>query len=341
MPAGRAPAVAGLLLAAAVGASACGTAEPPRSGGPATSPPAALFVRVDGSDDEGCRSPAAACRTLAHAYLRARPGEVIEVGAGTFGPQELPAIPGRGGPAVEIRAAARTTPRLARLGVLASHVRIVGLAPRELSIDSAAAPDQPVIRAVQLQDVQARTLWVRRVSGLRVRGGSFGDVADTPPVQIAGAPTSRDISFDDVRFHDARATRADVHTECIWAAGVDRLTIRRSRFDRCSYFGVFVTRYQGANPRDLRIEGSTFGPTTDWRGHPQPFAVNVANWVTELDGLLLKHNRMEGDVALQPASVRNARMEGNIGRFGSCHTDVDYVRNASTMRTCGPTDRLR
>ena len=65
--------------------------------------PASLFVAPDGA--RGLCSRAAPCANFRQAYRVADPGEVVEVGAGSYGTQLLVAVAGRSGPDVEFRPA--------------------------------------------------------------------------------------------------------------------------------------------------------------------------------------------------------------------------------------------
>jgi hypothetical protein len=293
------------------------------------------FVAPAGQDGGDCRAVANPCRSLGYAYRRAADGEHIVLLPGAYGELAIERAPDHA-PAVTLTA--RRGANVAGLTLEADRVTVQGLAAKEVSID-AGDTGKTAVSDIRLIGVRSRTLWIRRAIRLSVRGGAFGDSDDIPPVQIAAAPASEDVRFDGVLFHDARATREDVHTECMWAGGVQGLTIRHSRFRHCAYFDIFLTRMEGPDPRDILVEHTDLGGTVDWQGNPQPFAVNVANWVQRAQDYTFRGNRFGGDITCQPTVLERVTLTGNRGAVRSCRDDIAYARNVWAGGPCGRTDR--
>jgi parallel beta-helix repeat protein len=116
-------ALGGLLLLAA----GCG-------GGEGSDPPITLYVRVSGNDGSTGESPNQALRTIRAAVIRARAGDTIFVGPGTYGPPpETPGI------VLDIVALTATTSRPLR--ILADPTgAATGDAPGEVVLDAESGP---------------------------------------------------------------------------------------------------------------------------------------------------------------------------------------------------------
>ena len=276
------------------------------------------------------------CRSFGHAYAVSSPGDVVELAGGSYGPQWVPEVAGRVGPVVEFRPAAGAVVSLDSLSIAGDWVRVrdLGVSGR-LSV--AAVGDG--VWDVRVASVRARTLWLQNAHRVAFVGGGFGGNVDGPTVQIAGEPASTDLSFDGVDFHDAVATNSTVHMECIWAGGVQGFTVRNSVFRNCAYFNIFFTRLNGPDPKDVLLENNVFEVTKQWNGQNAPYAINVANWLSRAENFVFRNNVFGGDVAIQPATIVNMRLVGNVGRIASCKSGVSYSHNVFTSASCSASDQ--
>ena len=68
----------------------------------------------------GCGSVSGACRSLGFAYRQAAPGDVVELGSGSYGAQSIGVVAGRAGPQVEFRPAAGAQVSFSSLDIRAS-----------------------------------------------------------------------------------------------------------------------------------------------------------------------------------------------------------------------------
>jgi hypothetical protein len=323
--------VGGLVLLAAVATAAS------LLSGPSLAADATRHVSTTGRDAGSCHVSRDPCRSLGYAYRQAAPGEVIDVRGGRYGAQLIPRVPGREGAPVELRAAPGEEVEVADLDVAGDHVTIRGIRAQAVSVSAGDRGATPVVN-VTLADVRSGALWIQTARDLRVLGGSYGPRDNHPVAEISGEPVSVGVLFDGVDFHDATLSDPGAHTECIWAAGVDGLTIRNSRFRNCAIFDLFLTTYLGPDPRDVLLEGNDFGPTTAFGGADASFSVNVADHVRVMDGLTIRDNTFGMPIVVQPGDVRNATMEGNRGRNAVCVDGVTYRSNRWRGQLCDPSD---
>jgi hypothetical protein len=328
--------LAAIAAASALALAGCG--EDRSVGAPARAPtatpePASLFVSPAGSDDGPC-SRSAPCRSLERTYRAAAPGDIVELAAGDYDEQSIPAVPGRDSPLVELRAAAGERVRIRSVAVAGDSVRLRGMWVGEVSVDGG----DRTVSDVELIDLEGRRLWANNVQRLTVRGGGFGGVTDATPVRVGSLPSSRDVTFDGVLFHDARAKSEDAHLECVMALDVQGLTIRNSRFRGCGVFGLLVGHLFGTSPRDVLIANNVFEPTHKWTGEPAPYSMMVGKLDGPARGFVFRGNKFLAEPALLPDRFIDSQMVGNVGAGIGCNAGMEYADNTWTRQTCGDTD---
>jgi hypothetical protein len=296
---------------------------------------ASRYLSPSGSDAGGCGA-SAPCRSVSYAYGVSSPGDVVELAGGSYGGQSVPDRGARVGPAVEFRAAPGATVSMSALSIDGDWVSVRDVA---VSGGVSVAAEGNGVADVRLVGVSARTLWLQNAHRVAFVGGSFGGNENGPTVQIAGDPASSVLSFDGVDFHDAVATNDTVHMECIWVAAVQGFTVRNSIFRNCAYFNIFFTKLNGLDPKDVLLENNVFEQTKQWNGQGAPYAINVANWLTKAENFVFRNNVFGGDVAIQPTTISNMRLVGNIGEVASCKSGVSYSHNVFTAASCSATDK--
>ena len=100
---------------------------------------ASRFVSVSGSDSGACGSASGACRTLGFAYRQAAPGDVVELGSGSYGAQTIGAVAGRAGAQVEFRPAPGARVSFSSLDIRASYVTVRDFTTGSLTVDDGGA----------------------------------------------------------------------------------------------------------------------------------------------------------------------------------------------------------
>ena len=304
-------------------------------------PPAASaatrMVATSGTDSGACL--ASACRSFGYAYRQAGAGDVVEVAGGSYGGQSIPVVSGRSGPPVEFRPQAGASVSLGGLDVGGSYVTVRDIRTGSVAIDAGDGGVTPVV-GVSIINGAGKTMWIQTARDLLVKGGSFGGNTDGPTVQTGGTPASSNLVFDGVDFHDAVATNSTVHMECFWAGGIQGLTVRNSIFRNCAYFDIFFTTLNGPDPKDVVLENNVFEKTKQWSGQDAPYAINVANWLSKAENFTFRNNTFAGDVAIQPTTIVNMKLTGNVGAVASCKSGVSYSYNVWTAAKCSTTDKL-
>jgi hypothetical protein len=303
---------------------------------PAKAPAAASrFLSPRGSDDGQCEARSRPCRSVGYAYARSKPGEIVELAAGGYGRQAVPAVDGRKGPAVQFQPAEGASVSFGGLDVAGSHVTVTGIRTGDLDIGRKDGP----VEDVTIFGGEGRRVWMNDVHDVALVGGSYGGSTDVPVIQIAGSPASSGVTLDAVDVHDAVASNAGVHTECFWAGGVQGLVVRNSSFRNCAYFDIFFTAFNGPDPAHVLIENTVLEGTVQSSGQPAPYAVDVSTSISRAEDFTFRHNTWAGDVAVQPGSVSGFRMFANVGEVQSCADGVEYRDNVWTAVRCGQGDR--
>ena len=170
------------------------------------------YVTTSGNDAGACTS-GAPCRTLARAYAVATAGQTVDVAAGTYPAQALPA----GSKQVTFKGRA-------------------GTVLRELSNDAANVTfDGFDINA----DFQKRLAFYNNGANTVFKNGRVGNVTDEKGLLSASGCTN--CVYDNVDFHDVRLATAGVHLECMYSMSPG-VTVRNSRFQRCAIFDILFTR---------------------------------------------------------------------------------------------------
>jgi hypothetical protein len=294
---------------------------------PSVSAAALRKVAPQGADSGSCA--ASACASVAYATERADSGDVIELASGDYGAQQVTES------GVELRAAKGASAAVQEIDVKSSNVTL-----RDLTASNIDIAGSGPINNVTLINMSANHMYMRDVHDVSVLGGSFGANQDEPTVLIDGQPASTGITFDGVDFHDAVATNSTVHMECIWAGGVQNFTVRNSIFRNCAYFDIFFTKLNGPDPKDVLLENNVFESPKQWNGQDAPYAINIANWLSKVENFTIRNNTFDGDMTIQPSSVSNVVVAGNLGMQGSCKSGVQYVRNVWSRIRCGSTDKV-
>jgi hypothetical protein len=165
---------------------------------------------------------------------------------------------------------------------------------------------------------------MNNVRDVTMRGGSFGGIQDKQPVMVGAAPESYNVTFDGVEFHDAVATRSDVHMECLMANNVQGITIKNSLFRNCAYFGVLISSCCGGTlpPRDVLLESNVFENSYQWNGQEAPCSMMIGG--VRIQNLTFRNNTFETPMCFSNTQHVNTKFVGNVGRIGSCPSAVTF-----------------
>ncbi|QEC50090.1 hypothetical protein FSW04_22620 [Baekduia soli] len=319
---------------------------------------ASLFLTPGGDDAAPCTSELP-CRTLDRAYHLARPGAVVALAAGRYGPQLVTTDPAKRGTGCESarRAAACVTFRPApgarvtlgglTLGASYGHPGPSGIALSGGGGGAVLDVGDTVlnqVREVSLAGVRQRLLYITGGRDMAIRGGSVGGAnlpdGTHPEIQrVYGSdplivPTR--LTIEGVWFHDVNTTSPTAHVDCLQIENGEDLVIRGNRFERCGSVGLRMSYGADGNeapPQHVLIEDNVFGPCRDTPVSPCYYSAQLGVG----RHVIVRHNT--STQAFQPAGgpryADHVRYERNLAP-GSA------ARTASAMSpTCGPSGRAR
>lgn len=147
-------------------------------------------------------------------------------------------------------------------------------------------------------------VYVQGAQGVSFTKSDFGPTHNRMPLMVNGSEKSTNLSFTGNRFHDATAS-GDAHTECAWIAWTDGLTMTGNRFERCTYFNIFLTQFQGAAPRNVKITGNTLCKSVGGPEGPAYYTVMVAPHIDAAVNYRISGNQLGRPVVNQAQSSSN------------------------------------
>jgi endonuclease YncB( thermonuclease family) len=281
------------------------------------------------------------CGSLDAAYRAAKPGDVVEVRGGTYAKQAIPAL-GRPAPAVEFRSAPGASVIFSGLDVRADWIRLRGMTSSAyLDVDS-RNPADPV-EHVEFIAMRTKTHFINGAHDFTWTGGSIGPSHNEKASMIGSQPVSMRLTYDHVLWHDATRDDAGVHMECLYADGVQGLTIRNSRFTNCAVFDVFITKLGDSMPSNVVFENNVFEHSTDVGADSTAYAAFAIHGIVKLNSIVLRNNTWEQGWQQEDGAILSGRVVGNIGEAdwtGGCRPELKYSHNVFTEKKCGPTDRV-
>jgi Bacterial TSP3 repeat len=278
-----------------------------------------VYLSPSGSDSAAC-SQAAPCQSMARGYAVAAAGQVVQLAAGTYPRQDVPAgtkaVTFRGGPGVSVR----------QLMSNASNATYDGIEVDAGGLHTTGA-------ALEIHG-----------SGTTFKNAAVGNVVDEKGLLVVGA----NHTVDNVVFHDAILRTNGVHMECVYAIGVPGFTIRNSTFRDCAVMDLFFTYGSWWTPQppsygNVTIENNVFShPEMESNGgwHYYSLYINPvgpAGAADPLDGWVVRHNTFERTASIVPQQGTNGtRWVGNLGDW-DCRAGISYTYNVG--KKCSATDK--
>jgi endonuclease YncB( thermonuclease family) len=300
---------------------------------PGVASAAELHVTARGAG--GACSAGEPCGSFGAAYRAAKPGDVIEIGAGSYGEQNVPAATKSGAP-IELRGAANGETVVNGLNVRTDNLVVRNVTSRSF-VDVSDSESDPVV-GVRFYNVHTKTHYINNAQDFVWKGGSIGPSFNDKASMVGGSPASRNLTYDGVYWHDATRNAQDVHMECFYVASVQGITIRNSRFHNCAVFDILFTKLNEPSPSNILLENNVFEASKDV-GNDNGYYVFATHQVTDINGLVMRNNVFELPFQVM-GTVRNARAVGNIGRVANCQPGVDYAYNVFTSGRCDGTDKV-
>jgi hypothetical protein len=315
------------------------------------------------------------CASFDRAYRVAKPGDVVEVAAGTYPDQSIMFDPSKTSAAdVVFRPAPGAA---ATIGDLefgtnrftggASHVTIENLTvDGSISIPGCGVPDGtacPPDATSPGNDLTFRNLRVKGAgafycascSNVSLIGGTWGP--DTyacrpgfgsthPEIQSAFMQTKRahGILIDGTHWQNFARCATDDHTECLQIEPADDLTIRNSTFRNCDTIGVNLANdLANSNsvagyraPNNVLIENNFFDESRDWTGGETFYALNIR----ECTNCVVRYNSWLQAPRMPNGEIaQNVRFVGNAGPMTPANCNVDgvvFAYNVWEGAVCNP-----
>ena len=171
------------------------------------------------------------------------------------------------------------------------------------------------VEGVTLVNVDTKWHWLSNGRDFTWQGGSIGPMVDKQIAFISGTPASYRTTYDGVLFHDAIRTSQAVHTECLFAMGVQGLTVRNSRFRNCAVFNAYVGKIgSDPNPRDVLFENNVMEKSIDIGTTPAFYSMIFDK--AAFANVTLRNNTFAQEVLFGDSSTNtsfsNSLMVGNV-----------------------------
>lgn len=293
-------------------------------------PPASVFVSPGGNDGGPCTAPAP-CQSLARAYAATKPGEAVEVQAGSYPAQAIPADAGKSGkPRILIRPAAGATPTFKKIDIDATDLEIRGL-----SLDGGWYIRSSADR-VTMRDVITRGQSnIAGAEDVAVIGGEMSDIDSADGLQVKPGTNGRQVRrllIEGLSVHGITRRQSASHPDCIQVMSGIGVTMRRLRIRDCGTQGVFFKEDVGGQIDGVVVENSVFGNCGSGCYYTLIFDRGV-------DNALARYNSFSQAPSLgRDVDSTNIRAVGNAGVMTACGSGVEYRHNVWTAVRCSPTD---
>jgi hypothetical protein len=259
--------------------------------------------------------------SFAQAYQAAGSGDVIEVGPGVYGAQEVPS----GSKAATFRGLAGNKVR--KLDNHASNVTFEGL---DLDANG-GTPDGAVFEN-------------HGVPNVTLRNSRVGNVVDEKGALLGGWESTASLHtvIDNVVFHDVRQVGDGVHNECMFSQAPG-LVVRNSTFRNCATMDLMITRgdwwgqpsYGGVTLINNVFAHSVTGSDPRWHY----FGFLIHGNMGRLTDVRVVNNTFENEVG----GIKNEYIgqasgvwANNIGGGWDCLPGVTYRGNVG--KTCHSSD---
>jgi hypothetical protein len=329
-----------------------------------------VFVATNGANSNPC-TRAHPCRTFNRAYRVARPGEVIQIGGGTY-PSQTIQVDRRKVTArrnVVLRPARGETVRInGDLTMYGSHAVFRGSRrPYNFKLHylrSEATAGRETSQHVTFVNLDGAGFSIGPNRHIKIDGGDWGPNTISPVGGECNADENkigpdgnipgqipRHIVLDGLYIHDQNSTDLDTchFGGLFWISG-RHMVLRKTRFSQNVVYDLQVQNFTNAYPdvRDVLIENNWFGAPVE--GLPDD-ATNDRQQELQMDprhgcwrDWLIRFNSFYNGLALGfdgAPCFRNVRVIGNVGDVDDCYEGASGLKmgyNAWLGGRCRSTD---
>jgi hypothetical protein len=366
-PRPRTLALLGLAAAAAVPvATACAGA----AAGPSKASASTLYVAPTGNDAGRCSSATSPCLTLDRAYHVARPGDTVELAAGSYTEQGISPDPTKDSATADVTfqpAKGATVSFPGNLIVKGAHV-VLRSAPGALNFKVNVVWAQAPAHHVRFERLDGASFQIFGSSNVTILGGDWGPMSEPGGMESRISPDGgvlnsnpHDILLDGLKIHDV--TSQDLNTYhvggLLFVSGYN-IAIRNTTFERVAVYDMEIQDFTSVaccgmkygNAHDVTIENNRFGApvlapplgTADQNdGQPEvqfdPQNGPWTNWT-------IRHNSFVNGVAPafdgEATAYTNFVVTGNIGGgltdCGGAKTGATWSANIWSKGPCSDQD---
>jgi hypothetical protein len=290
------------------------------------------------------------------AYQAALPGQTILIRGGNYGAQQVAVVAGRGSSRINMLVEPGQVATVnGDISINADFVTVGGTDSNGLKVNGSvdvdsdyndvqqnAFPYNNQVEGVTLKNVDANRLDIRNTKDLTALNGDWGPINNIQSVHFDGqfAPanspsttTNFNTIIDGGSIHDSTRDNDKVHTECVAAWSVVKLTIRNVHFYNCSVYNISATRIGSSTdpqPSDYLIENNIFEATDNVTvGGKQGYYTNLLSaWEFGGFGIHLFHNYMEQQFELDQDDQGKMIVANNIMPKDFNCSDTTYIGNA-------------
>jgi hypothetical protein len=349
------------LLALALATTACGSAV-------ASSRAARLYVAPTGNDSGSC-TKGNPCLSFGRAYRAAKPGDTVELAAGTYPAQQLDDDSSKrtaSADVVFVPAAGATVTVDGDLVVYGSHVVFRGPKPDAIHVRSAWA--RAPASHVRFENMDGASFQVFGSSFVTIKGGDWGPAVEPNDMESRISPDGgvlnsfpHDIVLDGLLVHGSSSPDlTQYHSGGMELVSGYRIVIRNTTFTNNVIYNIEVQDFTSpaccgmkyGNAHDVTIEHNRFehpvlappyGTAADNDGQAElQFDPQNGPW----KGWTIRRNWFENGLALAfdgPATAyENVLVEGNLGGSktdcGGHATGATWRNNIWERGPCGAGD---
>ncbi len=312
--------------------------------------PATRFVATNGSDVGDCLA-ASPCQSFNRAYEVAAPGEVVDVGGGSYPDQRIEHDSDKTAATdVYFRPVAGSFVNVGDIEAYGSHVTFMAMQARDTNVPYDGPAD---VSDVTFWGMDGRNFTIDSGQQVSVVGGDYGPASSCGGSYGGGNNGIRmnrpgvmptDILIWGVDIHDVQSYDLEAcHTECLIVGAVKNLTVRSSSFWNCSIFDIFLQPFNGTIS-GVTLENNWFATPTDPDGQPNSGRAVEFSGGGPWRDVLIRHNSANTAINLNDGAAspqyENVTVVGNIAeRAVACYNGVAYRYNVwFGGGVCDPSD---
>lgn len=234
-------------------------------------PSGAKVYMAPGGNDSNPGTYSSPVRTLQRAYLRASPGDTVEMAGGSYGSGSLSYDPAK------IGAGARVVFRPA-LGAAVSFGGITVSGAQHFEIHDISAPGWifctardkdgggPRFSDALFENVTCNIFFVRTALDVTYRGGQIGPSHDSSSPTIGsypGLPPSENVVIDGTHFYDVdRRDAPGGHLEGLFVQESDGTQVLNCHFEQCEVMDLYVNAIFGGRVTNMLVQNTRFEATS-------------------------------------------------------------------------------